>query len=183
MKTQILYILVLATITLMLTRCGEVKTAKGISDIVYETIDDDGKKGTDNKKDPSEAKDTRKVNRKPLTLVVTNLRLADAPVMVGLYNKKENFLQEDARLKEYKFIPIGNTLTAQITDRTYGEYAVAIYQDENSSGEIDKNALGVPKEGYCFSNNAKPKIKAPSYKDCKFDYDEKANTVTMKMIW
>jgi uncharacterized protein (DUF2141 family) len=189
MKTRIPAMLLYISLALSLMHCAEKKADEDPTTIVYETIDEEEPNETNAGKEPSKekkqgkAKDAKKSNREPLTLVIQNLRSADAPVMVGLYNKKERFLKLEAQLKEYKFIPVGNTLTAQITDREYGEYAIAVYQDENSSGKIDKNFIGIPKEGYCFSNNIKPKTKAPSYKDCKFDYNAKSNTMTMKMIW
>ena len=120
--------------------------------------------------------------RKPLTLIIKNLASATAPVIIGVYKSKKNFLKVEGRLKEYTFTPTGNTLTAIITDLVYGDYAMAIYQDENSSGAIDKNFIGVPTEGYAFSNNFKPKIKAPAFSDCKFIYDSSTNSITMTMI-
>lgn len=191
MRTRIPAMLLYISLALSLMHCAKKKADDddGPTTIVYETIDEDESNETDAGKEPSKekkqskAKDAKKSNREPMTLVIQNLRSADAPVMVGLYNNKERFLKLEAQLKEYKFIPVGNTLTALITDREYGEYAIAVYQDENSSGKIDKNFIGIPKEGYCFSNNITPKTKAPSYKDCKFDYNAKSNTVTMEMIW
>jgi uncharacterized protein (DUF2141 family) len=92
------------------------------------------------------------------------------------------FLLKESRLKEYKFIPKGNTLTCYITDIDYSEIAVAIYQDMNSNGKFDKTFIGLPKEGYAFSNNFIPTVKAPDYDDCKFTYDSTTNVVTMNLI-
>jgi len=64
----------------------------------------------------------------------------------------------------------------------YGELALAVYHDENNSGEIDKNMIGIPKERYAFSNNIKPTIKAPSFDDCKFSYSETSNTVKISLL-
>ena len=50
----------------------------------------------------------------------------------------------------------------------YGIYAVAIYQDENRNGEHDHNALGVPKEPYGFSNNARGRFGPAKFKDAQF---------------
>ncbi len=36
-----------------------------------------------------------------------------------------------------------------------GRYALAVIHDENMNGKLDANWLGVPKEGYGFSNDAK----------------------------
>jgi uncharacterized protein (DUF2141 family) len=39
------------------------------------------------------------------------------------------------------------------------------------NGMIDTDWLGVPKEGYGFSNDAKVAFKAPSFHDASFVYD------------
>ena len=49
-----------------------------------------------------------------------------------------------------------------------GEYALAIYQDENRNKILDKNLLGIPKEIYGFSNNARRSFSAPSFQEAKF---------------
>src|SRR5579871_2241140 len=51
-----------------------------------------------------------------------------------------------------------------------GKYAMVCYHDENNNGKFDENMLGMPKEGYCFSNNIKPKFSAPNFNQCAFDY-------------
>jgi len=48
-----------------------------------------------------------------------------------------------------------------------GTYAVKLHIDENENGELDTNFLGIPKEQYGFSNNARafgiPKFEAASF--------------------
>ena len=119
---------------------------------------------------------------KPLTLIVTNLASDDGPVIVGVYGPKNNFPDPKDQLKVYKFVPNGKTLTAQIDDIGYGDFALAIYQDVNNNGKIDKNMIGIPTEPYAFSNNYRPKVKAPNYKNCQFCYNRDSNIVAMKMI-
>jgi uncharacterized protein (DUF2141 family) len=118
----------------------------------------------------------------PLTLIIKNLASPTAPVIVGIYKSKYKFLYKESRLKEYRFIPKGNTLTTEITDINYGEIAIAVYQDMNDNGEFDKNMLGLPAEGYCFSNNFRPVVKGPGYDDCKFDYNSKTDPIRMHLI-
>ena len=65
---------------------------------------------------------------------------------------------------------------------SFGTYALAIYQDVNGNSKIDKNFVGIPTEPYAFSDNYIPRIKAPNFDDCKFEYDAANNTVTMTMI-
>ena len=52
-----------------------------------------------------------------------------------------------------------------------GTYALVILHDENMNGKIDTNWLGVPKEGYGFSNDAKAAFRVPSFSDASFVYD------------
>lgn len=118
----------------------------------------------------------------PLTLIVTNLASRTGPVIVGVYNSKNKFPDPKDQLKLYKFTPDSTTLTAEITDLGFDTYALAIYQDVNSNGKIDKNIIGIPTEPYAFSNNYRPTIKAPAFKNCSFEYNTLKDTVRMKMI-
>ncbi len=52
-----------------------------------------------------------------------------------------------------------------------GTYALAVFHDENMNGKLDTNWLGIPKEGYAFSNDVKALLAAPSFSDASFQYD------------
>jgi uncharacterized protein (DUF2141 family) len=53
-----------------------------------------------------------------------------------------------------------------------GEYAISIFYDANSNGELDTNFIGIPKEPVALSNNAKAKFGPPKYKDALFTLTE-----------
>jgi uncharacterized protein (DUF2141 family) len=52
-----------------------------------------------------------------------------------------------------------------------GTYALAVVHDENMNGKLDTNFLGIPKEGYGFSNGARSLLGAPSFSAASFEYD------------
>jgi uncharacterized protein (DUF2141 family) len=118
----------------------------------------------------------------PLNVTLNNLTSSTAPVVVHVYKSNRNFLHQKGRVKVYKFIPTSKTLNASIDNLKYGEYAIIFYQDINSNGEMDRNMLGLPTEGYAMSNNFKPKVKAPTYDDCKFTYSASNNQVVAELI-
>jgi uncharacterized protein (DUF2141 family) len=120
--------------------------------------------------------------RAPLTLIVTNLASRTGPVIVGVYKSKNKFPDPNDQLKLYKFVPDSDILVATINDLSFDTYALAIYQDVNSNGKIDKNIIGIPTEPYAFSNNYRPTVKAPAFKNCCFEYSATKDTVRMKMI-
>ncbi|MEN9913508.1 MAG: hypothetical protein RL528_229 [Bacteroidota bacterium] len=73
--------------------------------------------------------------------------------------------------KQYKGIVKeveGKSQNYNFDDLPEGEYAVAIYQDENRNKILDKNLLGIPTEIYGFSNNARRTFSAPSFQEAKF---------------
>ncbi len=51
------------------------------------------------------------------------------------------------------------------------DYAVVVHHDENNDNVFQKNAFGIPEEGYGFSNDIHPKFSAPSFGECTFHYD------------
>jgi uncharacterized protein (DUF2141 family) len=51
-----------------------------------------------------------------------------------------------------------------------GRYAIAVIHDENMNGKHDTNKLGVPTEGFGFSNDPKG-MGAPSFSASSFYYD------------
>jgi len=60
---------------------------------------------------------------------------------------------------------------------------VVCFHDENSNGKFDENALGMPKEGYCFSNNVKPRFSAPNFSQCAFDYKGGDQSISITMLY
>jgi len=62
-----------------------------------------------------------------------------------------------------------------------GTYALVVLHDENMNGKIDTNWVGVPKEGYGFSNDAKIAFGAPSFSDASFIYDGKTLDLTITL--
>ena len=49
-----------------------------------------------------------------------------------------------------------------------GDYAVLVYHDENGNGLFDRDAVGIPTEGYGVSNNALPALSPPTFAGARF---------------
>jgi uncharacterized protein (DUF2141 family) len=62
-----------------------------------------------------------------------------------------------------------------------GTYALAVVHDENMNGKLDTNLLGIPKEGYGFSNDAKALFTAPSFSAASFPYDGQNLELTISL--
>jgi uncharacterized protein (DUF2141 family) len=62
-----------------------------------------------------------------------------------------------------------------------GTYAPAVIHHENSNGKLDTNLVGMPTEGYGFSNNAKALIGTPSFSAAAFSYNGQTLDMTISL--
>lgn len=62
-----------------------------------------------------------------------------------------------------------------------GTYALAVVHDENMNGKLDTNWMGVPKEGYGFSNDAKGLLGAPTFSAASFPYGGQKLELTIRL--
>jgi uncharacterized protein (DUF2141 family) len=44
-----------------------------------------------------------------------------------------------------------------------GDYGVAVIHDENQNARLDRNFIGIPKEGFGFANNPHVGLSAPPF--------------------
>lgn len=51
-----------------------------------------------------------------------------------------------------------------------GRYAISTFHDENSNGKLDRNFIGIPREGVGASNNAIGHFGPPKFDDAAFLY-------------
>lgn len=62
-----------------------------------------------------------------------------------------------------------------------GAYALAVIHDENMNGELDTNFIGVPMEGYGFSNDVRAMFGPPSFSAASFEYDGQFLELTISL--
>ncbi len=109
-----------------------------------------------------------------LKIVVSNIHDIQGKIYISVFNDKKHFLDQGYELKIVEVDVDGPEVVCEIDDLCNGEYAIALYQDTNSDGKCGRNILGIPTEPYGFSNNIRPRFRAPTYDETKIstDYDE-----------
>lgn len=85
-------------------------------------------------------------------------------VLAQLFSGEENY--KKAQSVENKMIQ-AKTGSGELLFKNLepGEYVVRMYHDENKNQKMDRNAFGMPTEGYGFSNEAVGNMGPPKYKD------------------
>ena len=116
-----------------------------------------------------------------LTVNVAGLHSTEGDVRVALYDAEETFLQVDARLAGARLKARSGAVRTLFTGLKSGTYAVSVYHDENSNAQLDKNFLGIPREGYGFSNGARAFFGPPGFSKAAFTVDEEHQVITITL--
>ncbi|MFA5905223.1 MAG: DUF2141 domain-containing protein [Desulfobacula sp.] len=124
--------------------------------------------------------DDAKTAATDLTITISGFENSNGVAKVAIVNSKKNY-SKDTPFKGYNF-KIVNHKVVETLCLPYGEYAVKVFHDENSNGELDKRIFGIPAEAYGFSNDARGTIGPPEYEKTAFKLDspQKEITITIK---
>lgn len=83
---------------------------------------------------------------------------------IAFYTQESTFLSFDGVFKSTST----KTDAIVVEDLPKGEYAIAVFYDENNNGELDTNWIGIPKEPLGFSIGKMKTFGPPSFTDCTF---------------
>ena len=106
-----------------------------------------------------------------VNVTVTGITNLEGEISIGLFQGAESYPKGDVIAGV--FIKADNeTITYTFENIPEGVYAIAIYHDENTNAKMDNNFLGIPKEGYAFSNNVFGTFGPPKFEKAKFEVIE-----------
>jgi len=98
---------------------------------------------------------------------VTGAHSGKGEIAITIYgDQADRFLAKGGSLARVR-VPLNEARTLDVCFSVSqpGLYAVALYHDENNDKHFNRTMLGLPEEGYGFSNNAAVPMRAPSLKE------------------
>jgi uncharacterized protein (DUF2141 family) len=115
-----------------------------------------------------------------LQVTVTNIKGTKGDIIVGIFDS-ENFLKKPIEGRMAK--ASGDSITVVFENVKPGIYAVSVVHDVNKNKDLDTNKLGIPKEGFGFSNNALGTMGPPSFERAQIvlTSDQKDLDIDIKM--
>jgi uncharacterized protein (DUF2141 family) len=115
-----------------------------------------------------------------LTVRVSQLRNERGRVAVAVFASASDFPdQKRALAGQLAKIEKGRA-SVKFTGLKPGLYAVAVLHDENENDKMDFNFLGMPLEGYGFSNDASAAFGPPSFEAAAFKLSPRASYIAVK---
>jgi len=116
-----------------------------------------------------------------LTVHIQGIEQDKGKVFVALFNSQETWLKQSFKSLEQDVT--GATCTVTFTNLPKGEYAIAIFHDENGNGTMDFGKMGIPIEKFGFSNDAKCVMGPPDFEDAKIVFEKDAeSTINLQKV-
>lgn len=116
-----------------------------------------------------------------LTVTITNIPGAKGDMLIGLYNSAGSFTGTPLPVSPKITVNSTDDLTATIENVKPGTYAIAVIQDLNQNGELDKNFLGMPKEPLAFSVITEIPKGKPDFAACSFEVKDEPVALTIPL--
>jgi len=114
-----------------------------------------------------------------LTVSITNIRADKGTLLVSVVNSEAGWNNQEKPVAAKKVAASGKEVVLKF-DLPAGSYAVQVMHDENDNGKLDTNFMGIPAEGYGFSNN--PQVLRRAYfSEAKFDVADKATSIVVNL--
>jgi uncharacterized protein (DUF2141 family) len=107
-----------------------------------------------------------------IKVIVVGLHSNDGEVDCALFNSAEGFPNDASKaIKTAKSNIENKQATCTFVDVAPGDYAVSEFHDENGNGKLDRNFIGMPKEGVGASNDAAGHMGPPKFDDARFKFN------------
>jgi uncharacterized protein (DUF2141 family) len=110
-----------------------------------------------------------------LSLDIKGVSSDNGNVCVAIYQDQNSFLKFDKVFKIGSEKAVKGSTHIEIDDIPVGEYAVAIFHDENGNKKLDTNFMGIPKEAIAFSRGKMKMFGPPRFDECAFEIVSNTN--------
>jgi len=130
--------------------------------------------------DPAGAAPKAAPERFALSVRVNELNNDKGRVAVALFASPDDFPDQERALAGQLTRIKGGKASVTFQNLLPGRYAVAVLHDENENSKMDFNFLGMPLEGYGFSNDASAPFGPPSFGAAAFRLGPRPSFVSVK---
>lgn len=114
-----------------------------------------------------------------LSIQIQGVRTRSGQIMIGLCSEAEYDSGERCALG--KIVPIRDIgQPIAIENVPDGTYSVKLFHDVNGNNRLDTNAMGIPREPYGFSNNARGRFGPAKFEDASFIIN-KATSIAIRL--
>ena len=119
------------------------------------------------------------VRQNVLIVTVEHIKTPGGYIHVALYDSEDNFLKTHCQSKT--IAADKGAVSVIFEGLAPGQYALGVIHDSNGNGLLDTNLLGIPKEGFGFSNGSLGRFGPPKFDKAKFTWCGEKETVVVQL--
>jgi uncharacterized protein (DUF2141 family) len=123
------------------------------------------------------------LNGQNVEVIIKGIRSEKGQIVIGVFKDDPTFQKEEAFIsKSFPKTSIeNNEMRVQLTLEP-GTYGLSLLDDENMSSLMEYNFLGIPKEGFGFSDYYHTGFKKPRFDAFKFTIEpDQKKVITIKI--
>ena len=117
-----------------------------------------------------------------LEIKIKGLRSDKGLLRLAIFDLPNEFPRGD-QIRSLNIQAKSGNLIAVFKGMAPGIYALAIHHDENKNKEMDTNFVGLPEEGYGFSNDAKVFFGPPYFEAASFIVGNDYKKISLNIIY
>lgn len=119
-----------------------------------------------------------------MQVVIEGVRSDAGTVRVALFADEASYDATSNPRHGEAVTAVQGAVRTRICGLEAGRYAVAVFHDANANGALDTSRLGVPREGYGFSNGVRGRTGRPSFDKVAFTLPAQGqHTETIRLLY
>jgi uncharacterized protein (DUF2141 family) len=120
----------------------------------------------------------------PIRLTVEKVRSSKGTIKAELYGSKaKKTLAKSQKLDRIRVKARQGETHLCLNAPVQGNYSVVIYHDENNNKKFDRNFIGIPKEGFGFSNNPTIRLGLPEQDEILFKVEDGKTNLLISVVY
>jgi uncharacterized protein (DUF2141 family) len=117
-----------------------------------------------------------------LNVQVSGMTSSKGEIAITIYpSDAKKFLAPKGKLARVRVKTVAPVTSACFNLPGPGTYAVAVYHDANANEDFDRSAIGMPIEGFGFSNDAPTRFGLPAFDAVRFTVKAGDNLTKIKL--
>ena len=117
-----------------------------------------------------------------LEVAVSGIESAEGRVGIAVWDDDKGFPEAIEHALDSTYVAVeSGTARAVFELPEPGTYAVTVFHDKNDNQRFDKNWIGMPREAWGVSNQARPRLRAPRFDEAEFEISGVTQVVEIRI--
>jgi len=120
----------------------------------------------------------------PIRVTIEKVRSSKGTIKVELYSEKAGKEpKKGKKIARTRVKALQGETKLCLNAPSEGDYAIAVYHDENDNKKLDRNFIGIPREGFGFSNNPPINLGMPKQKEMRFKVEDMTTNLRISVVY